>query len=523
MKCATGLDLPDECLSGTRESILSEIEEWINRPPDEEDRCVYWLHGVAGCGKSAIASTIAQRFRAMKRCASYFFDASKQANSSPGYLFATLSRALADLDPHWKASLVKIIEESWELRTTINIKEQFENFILGPANEFQPAGPILIVIDALDESGDRSGRMRLLQMLERLRELGKHGHFRLLITSRPEGDILKLFLDKPWVLARALTDVDEASTDDDIRRYITQKLSQEPALMQMSYEKPVDLLVSRAEHLFQWAFVACNFITGTGEWGVDPVKRYAHVHDDSTNSQLENLDQLYTTILRNLYGSGKNNDKIRRFCKVLGRVLSARVPLSLDALTKLRADDEDEYEMERIVRSLGSLLKGVDDRHKPIHPLHASFVDFLSDPSRSNDFHVVIGSEDAAFAKSSLQIMSKLLHFNICNLETSYVRNRDIKDLPTRVRMHIPEHLSYACRYFAEHLGYYELEADILVMIHNFMTKNLLFWLEAMSLLGAVSQALAELSTLKIWIEVSVEIDEGEIDNGAEKLYRNTP
>jgi hypothetical protein len=313
MRCAMGLDLPKECLSGTRGTILTEIEQWVNRPPEEEARCVYWLYGVAGCGKSAIASTIAQQFRTMKRCACYFFDASKQPDSGPGRLFSTLSRALADLDPRWKASLVKIAEESWELRTTTNVKEQFESFIVRPAKEFRPSGPILIVIDALDESGDKTARVQLLQTLGRLNELGAHGHFRFLITSRLEGDIVKAFLDKPWVLSRDLSSIDEALTDEDIRHYISEELFRDPALMQIQHENPVNLLVGRAGHLFQWAFVACNFIMGTGEWGVNPIERYIHLRDDSTDSRLDNLDQLYTTVLRNLYGSGKNNDKIQRF------------------------------------------------------------------------------------------------------------------------------------------------------------------------------------------------------------------
>ena len=46
------------CLKGTREAVLGEIELWANgfdKPP------VFWLDGLAGTGKSAIAQTIAER------------------------------------------------------------------------------------------------------------------------------------------------------------------------------------------------------------------------------------------------------------------------------------------------------------------------------------------------------------------------------------------------------------------------------------------------------------------------------
>jgi hypothetical protein len=177
--------------------------------------------------------------------------------------------------------------------------------------------------------------------------------------------------------------------------------------------------------------------------------------------------------------------------------------LSLDALTKLRAEGEDEYEIERIVGSLGSLLRGIDNRHEPIRPLHASFVDFLSNPSRSNDFHVPVRSGDAVLVRSSLRTMSELLHFNMCDLESSYVRNQEITDLSIRVRKNIPEHLSYACQYFAEHLGHHGSDSDILAMVRGFMNKRLLFWLEVMSLQKVISQSLTALLTLQAWIEVS--------------------
>ena len=110
------------------------------------------------------------------------------------------------------------------------------------------------------------------QLLASLDKLKGHGHFRFILTSRPEDDIHKAFDSKSWILPRNLTAIDEASTDDDIRQYVESELSNERALIQRWPDKPwVDIIVERAEHLFQWAFVACNFIKGTGEAGVLPL------------------------------------------------------------------------------------------------------------------------------------------------------------------------------------------------------------------------------------------------------------
>jgi hypothetical protein len=505
MAFAKGQELAKECLPETREDIIEEIITWIHASfsSPENEKCMYWLHGVAGCGKSAIASTIAHRFREVKRCAWYFFDASRQIEAGPGQMFSTLSRSLADIDTTWRKSLVNGVKESRQLRTTVNVKEQFESFILRPAAEFNPIGPIVVVIDALDESGSREQRMQLLQTLGRLNELKDLGRFRFLVTSRLEDDIQRAFAGKPWVLHKNLTGADEASTDRDIRRYVESELSDGQMPIQNWPKGPcVDLIVDRAEHLFQWAFVACNFVKGTGEAGVDPTERYTYLYEHQTNAHLDKLDQLYVIVLRSLYGSGETG-KVRLFRKVLGRILSSKEPLSLEALTEMRPEGEVHHKTGLIIGSLGSLLKGVTNHFEPIQPLHASFLEFLQDAERSGDFYIEAGSEDDALASSSLRMMNNLLKFNICHLESSYVRNRDVANLPARVKANIPEHLSYACQHFADHLINVKWSQNLQALVEVFLYKKLLFWLEALSLLGDTYPARTEISALQAWVGVS--------------------
>jgi hypothetical protein len=497
MAFARSQELATECLTGTRESVITDITEWIQRPPldPEQEQYVYWLHGVAGCGKSAIASTIAQKLQDIERTVWFFFNASNQAEVGPGHMFSTLSRALADADIGWRRALVEIASESREVRTTPNVKKQFEKFLLQTAEVCKPVGPILVVIDALDESGSKEKRAQLLQMIGRLNELRAHGHFRFLITSRPEHDIRGAFEGKSWVLSRDLTKVDTSSTDDDIRRYIESELLNHPLLSQEWPDQLwISLIVSRANHLFQWASVACKFIKG----GVNPVQRYTDLCNDRSDAQLGELDGLYKTVLQSLY----HDKDLPLFRTVLGRVLCAREPLSIEALTKLQWDGEKPYEIEVILRPLGSLLKGVDSSKEPIQPLHTSFIDFLQDPSRSDAFHIVSGSEDKVFAKSCLRVMNNLLKFNICHLKSSYVRNRDIVNLESRINENIPEHLSYACRYFGDHLSGLGDDEDLEALIGSFLYRKFLFWLEVLSLLGDTYPALKEMLELQTWTKV---------------------
>ena len=42
----------DECLPGTQTELLCEIKEWAESP---YRKCIFWLNGMAGTGKSAIS------------------------------------------------------------------------------------------------------------------------------------------------------------------------------------------------------------------------------------------------------------------------------------------------------------------------------------------------------------------------------------------------------------------------------------------------------------------------------------
>lgn len=53
------------CLEGTRVRLLGSIREWSLDPGG---KCVYWLKGMAGSGKSTVARMVAREFASSERC-----------------------------------------------------------------------------------------------------------------------------------------------------------------------------------------------------------------------------------------------------------------------------------------------------------------------------------------------------------------------------------------------------------------------------------------------------------------------
>jgi hypothetical protein len=57
------------CLTGTRGDIIEYIDNWVLNM--ESEHRVLWLHGVAGCGKSALQTTIYNRFSTAGRLGAF--------------------------------------------------------------------------------------------------------------------------------------------------------------------------------------------------------------------------------------------------------------------------------------------------------------------------------------------------------------------------------------------------------------------------------------------------------------------
>lgn len=492
-------DPSKKCLTGTRNNIVDEIIDWVNS--GENVPSIFLLTGVAGSGKSTIAHTVAGCFDKLKRLgASFCFDHAHQAERRLDIVFSTIGRDLADFDIEIKKSLKHAVQLRMQRRTT-HLQKQFENFILKPV-EFlkETIGPILIMIDGLNESGDPESREELLYVLaSRFSELPSH--FRILITARPEKDILDAFTDQPSVLWKQMDSIDRQSTDHDISLFIGHKLSGVEGLdIQWPGHAWCRLLTDKSEGLFQWAFTACRFIKGVGKAGQAPPARLKTILCSSI-SRPSHLDQLYLEVL-NQNVAEDDPEAMAQFKLIMSKILAAREPLSTSSLNFLQCTDDPEG-LTWIIKYLGALLTGANEQGVPVHPLHSSFHDFLVDPGRSQKYYVDLSLGHHSLAIACLQTMKHGLQFNICGLQTSYLLNEEVPELSTQVQNTIPIHLCYSCRYWAAHLQGTNFEVELAQEVQTFVHSQFLYWLEILSLLKEVNIASSAMIAVADWCKVS--------------------
>jgi hypothetical protein len=471
---------------------LDYIVNWANDPNSEH---ALILFGQAGTGKSAIVHEVARRFADMHRLSSSFIFR-RAEGSKPYLLFKTLARDLADRYPSFKAALGKIIKDDTSRRMGAqDYGTLFDFLLVQPLKDLHIIGPIFVVIDALDESGDVSGGNGLHSFLAN--HISKlPSNFRILITSRPEKDIVDAFSRAPVVRIHINDPILSASVKGDISSYIQEKL--DPNTFQQYGAE----LVSKAEGLFQWADVACGYICNPPP-GLTKRKCICGLLAPSSDvERLDLLDNLYKQVLKGYF----TTPAVRhQFQSTIGPLFAAFEPLSIISLTHLRQfapvdDPDDEESIPTIVKHLESLLSNVTSPKLPIVPLHTSFRDFLTNKGRSGDFYIDLNDAHRQLVISCLGLMLRDLKFNICDLETSYLANIDIPDLESRVTKYISSALSYACRFWDDHLELVDFDSGLTTQLRSLFEEKFLFWLEVLSLIGSVSLTTPALSAVKGWL-----------------------
>lgn len=502
-------DLGNVCLPNTRQRLLDEIVSWIDNP---EEGSMFWLHGVAGSGKSTIGNTIAKIFADLGRLAGSFrFHRDVQGCNVPTYFFGNLAYQLAHFNGQLLGNVVAAIKvhgnmSQWPLRN------QMKTFIVDVLKDVEFAGPIVILIDGLDECEGESARNPLLESI--VTESQNIPRFvKFLIISRDEADIQS----KLETICTSRSINTEEDTQEDIIKFIDHRMAQ----IQRAYDLPTGWpdeasrykLAWHSAGLFIWAAIACKYIEG-----VDPAVQLDEMlsGDIPEQSNAETtLDNLYLDILQRVCTN--ISDDIFKY--VVGSILLVKTPLTqpaLDSLLGLGSHTIDHplilsggtkikcTSSGLIIRRLRSILQSCLC-HDSIRILHPSLFDFLTNSHRCTNlqFFIDTPSQNMHLAFRCFAVMDSLLKRDICGINDPTKLNYEVTDLDHRLEGNVPEHLIYACLYWVQHLT--DLPDDssgLYNKVRAFLFLHLLHWLEVMSLLNMIDAAFAMLQSVKHWFQV---------------------
>jgi hypothetical protein len=470
-----------------------------------------WISGSPGTGKSAIASTLVSNLTKQGRLGSFFFFKRDDVNlSDPSVLWRTVAYDLAQFHPSIKYSIVEFLRRPGFRDTDIllHFEGMIEDVLKKNHNKLSKSPPV-IVLDALDECGrdDTYSPQRriLLDTLTRWSHLPRL--FKLIITSRDDR-VPNSFHDRRICRKITLETGENVSpeTQQDIRIFFEQCFDDiRPSLgfpLAWPGDRAIDQLTERAGGLFIWAKTAIAFMEE--KWG-NPDNKLKLILAGYLGKHCENIDVLYQQILE-FYFKDADDTTLELFKRIVGTVIVARVPLRQDELRHfLRLRHEDEWQFNAILHHLSSVL----DLEGFLRLKHLSFSEFLIDPDRCRAHRFIIDwrEQHRRLTHSCLWVMNTELRFNICGLESSYIRNDDVADLSLRMERCIPGRLSYSCRFWAAHLCETIVGNDgcdsLLNELREFFYIRTLYWLEVMSLIKEIPASSIALLISARWMEVS--------------------
>lgn len=469
---------------------------------------------MAGTGKSTIARTIARSLTEQNRLAgSFFFSKGRGDLSHAGKLLSTIAIQLAGTSPTLKRYICKAIAENENIGRQ-SMHDQWTKLICQPISrlkgDLQPPLILVFVFDALDECGRQEDIQKLLRLLAETKDLAAV-QLRVLVTSRPEIPIRLGFRAIPGNTHKdfVLHDIALPVIQHDIATFLKHEINniRDERLLPSDWpgDKKLESLAEKSRGLFIYAATVCRFIRDP-RWL--PVKRLDIVLQDNSAEQRpeQRLDKKYTQILESsVFGDCDEQERdllSRHFRDIVGAIIVLFDSFSLSALKSLFSTFSET--MNITLDPLKSLLNVPDDGNTPIRLLHPSFRDFLVNQERCQASHFWIDQKKTHHdvGERCLHLMTETLKRNICQLETPGTSKYAINNLV--LNEHLPFELQYACQYWVGHVQKGTLSVYDVTQVYLFLQTHFLHWLEALSFMEKMSEAVHLITLLATIPEVSV-------------------
>lgn len=491
----------DECLPGTRTELLHQITEWARSP---QSKCVFWLNGKAGTGKSTVCRTVAKSLREAKLLgATFFFKRGEGDRGNATKLFPTIAQQLMIRMPKLKPGVLRALRDERDFAGK-SLKEQFDRILLQPllrldsAEEQVPT--MVIVIDALDECENAKDVRVILQLLPQL-GASTAIRVRIFLTSRDESPIMLGFSE---IVSHqenfALHEIPEVVTEHDITLFLEDRFAKIRGAKDVPPDWPgdemVQKLVTMTVPLFISAATVCRFLEDP-KW--DPDVRLAELLKDQAK-YVTKMEKTYLPILTRLLedlDDDETEQLVQQFKDIVGVIVLLAVPLSVNSLSHLLRIRPAV--INNLLSSFQSVLHIPGDQDMPVRVLHSSFRDFLLN-TRSK-FRVDEQQMQKAITKHCLTTMRGGLKRNVCDL-SSYGTQRKEVDVQS-VQQRLPPGLQYSCRYWAHHLAQCKKAGAEMDDAFGFLQNSFLHWIEAMSILRLGYEVVGIINLLQSTLGVS--------------------
>ncbi|KAJ2929195.1 hypothetical protein H1R20_g7898, partial [Candolleomyces eurysporus] len=413
-----------KCHPETRVAVQDDLYGWILDEKSENPRKMKWVTGPAGCGKTAVMGSLADRCATNGLLGATFFFASWSTSIGRRRKTAfvtTIAHQLALHREDLQTAISTAIEKSPGIFEK-NLSVQMETLVLAPLRKVvrQSDGPGLrgaIIIDGVDEceaeqyydttstglpgKPARTNAQDQLEILQVLQAASSDPSFpfRILIASRPER-VFREFFDperNPTPFAPKLDLNEDHNADKDITLFLEAQFN----LIRRRYNLPpswpppgtIETLVENASGQFIYAATIIRVLdTDHPESPNALLEAILKMGAKVNSNPLKQLDMLYSHILE----SSPDPLLSVRWIRAIELLGGSRESCTFNINMLLRMDPEGN-DAEHLLGNLHSLIQiphPSDQMTTKYDFYHKSLFDFLYDPDRCGKLHLDSDQDD---------------------------------------------------------------------------------------------------------------------------------
>ncbi|VDB88572.1 unnamed protein product [Peniophora sp. CBMAI 1063] len=320
------------CLEGTRVDLLRDLMLWARDPHSPR---IFWLNGMAGTGKSAVARSFSRTLRSDGLLGGSFFCYRMVADQADAKrIIPTVVVSLALRDSHCTEALLAELDTVSSVRAW-NLETQIDRLLCKPFVGIEHDDDLMpvVVIDALDECSDEMITRDLLHWL--LKHVGKPPvgpaaqlPVKFFLTSRPEPHIRGYLegIHSDFGQVVRLHDIEHVIVGHDISRFITHSLRNmrgtlwSPSLSDWPSQADIDALTRLSGNLFIYASTVLMYIQKNP---VDRLHRLTGTVVTAGRVMTQSLDDIYNMILSDATNADEYEaDEIDLTCRMISVIVS---------------------------------------------------------------------------------------------------------------------------------------------------------------------------------------------------------
>jgi WD40 repeat protein len=339
-----------------RQWLFEEINRWLVEQPANR---IFWLLGEPGVGKTAIAAYLVH-YRG-DVIAYHFCKRGHDEKSDARRAILSIAYQISQHNPEYKAHIQKIDIEKEKLN---NAQTLFEILLINPLLQLPtPNGDRLVIIDAIDEA--TTGHTNEIAQIIRDQWGRTPPWLRLIITSRPEAEVMKYLL----ILNPYEFQANRPENYKDLQLFLEFELNNKRNLG--ATETQVAQLLEQSQGLFLYLVEILKAID-IGRFSLDKLNTFPvsliGVYQQYFERQFPDI-QYYRDTIR----------------PALECICSAREPLPQELLRK--ALSLSNVDLRMLLDKMGSLFPHRMNQNEPvIVPFHKSIVEWLIEPQENGSF-----------------------------------------------------------------------------------------------------------------------------------------